>query len=154
MTQSSSSPLQAEDKISSEFISPEPLNIVKLLHDAHHPAAGAVVLFSGEVRDHNKGREVAYLEYEAYHPMVDKAIREILTEATKKWSLNIAVAQHRIGRLHIGEAAVVVITASAHRKEAYEANQYIIHRIKHEAPIWKCEYFPDGTHQWGNNCNC
>jgi molybdopterin synthase catalytic subunit len=125
-----------------------------LLRDAHHPAAGAVVLFSGEVRDHNKGREVAYLEYEAYHPMADKAIREILTEATEKWSLNIAVAQHRIGRLHIGEAAVVVITASAHRKEAYEANQYIIHRIKHEAPIWKCEYFPDGTHQWGNNCNC
>ncbi len=154
MTRSSSFPLPVEDNISSEFISAAPLDIVSLLRDAHHPAAGAVVLFSGEVRDHNKGREVAYLEYEAYHPMADKVIREILTEATKKWSLNIAVARHRIGRLHIGEAAVVVITASAHRKEAYEANQYIIHRIKHEAPIWKCEYFPDGTHQWGNNCNC
>ena len=65
-----------------------------------------------------------------------------------------AIAQHRTGKVAIGETAVVVITASAHRSEAYAANRYIIDRIKHEAPIWKCEYYKDGSHEWGNNCNC
>ena len=69
-------------------------------------------------------------------------------------TLHIAVAQHRTGKVVAGDTAVVVITASAHRSEAYTANRYIIDRIKHEAPIWKCEYFTDGTHQWGSNCNC
>ena len=136
------------------MISAEPLDVVALLSQAHHPSAGAVVLFSGEVRDSNKGREVDCLEYESYIPLAVKMIREILAEATEKWGLKIAIAQHRIGRLSVGEPAVVVITASAHRREAYEANQHIIHRIKHEVPIWKCEYFSGGGHQWGNNCNC
>jgi len=137
-----------------EVLSAEPLDIVGLLSSAHHPAAGAVVLFSGEVRDHNKGKGVAYLEYEAYPPLAVRMIHEILAEAREKWGLRLAIAQHGIGRLDIGESAVVVITAAAHRREAYAANQHIIHRIKHEVPIWKCEYFSDGTHQWGNNCNC
>ena len=135
-------------------ISAAPLDIVAMLSSAHHPAAGAVVLFSGEVRDNNKGREVAYLEYEAYYPLATKMIHQILAEAKEKWGLQLAIARHRVGRLAIGEPAVIVITAAAHRREAYEANQHIIHRIKHEVPIWKCEYFSDGTHAWGNNCNC
>ena len=138
----------------SEVISAAPLDIVGLLSGAHHPAAGAIVLFSGEVREHNKGREVAYLEYEAYPPMAIRMIHEILADAREKWGLQHAIAQHRIGRLAIGESAVVVITASSHRREAYEANRHIIDRIKHEVPIWKCEYYTDGSHQWGNNCNC
>jgi molybdopterin synthase catalytic subunit len=125
-----------------------------LLKDAHHPGAGAVVLFSGEVRDNNRGREVAWLEYESYVPLAEKVITDILEQARAKWALLIAVAQHRTGKVRIGETAVVVITASAHRAEAYAANRYIIDRIKHEAPIWKCEYFADGSHEWGNNCNC
>jgi len=138
----------------SEVISAAPLDIVGLLSGAHHPSAGAIVLFSGEVREHNKGREVAYLEYEAYPPMAIRMIHEILAETKEKWGLQHAIAQHRIGRLAIGESAVVVITASSHRREAYEANRHIIDRIKHEVPIWKCEYYTDGSHQWGNNCNC
>ncbi len=125
-----------------------------LLKAAHHPGAGAVVLFSGEVRDNNRGKEVAYLEYESHAPLAAKMIAEILQAAREKWSLQIAVARHRTGKVAIGETAVVVITASAHRSEAYAANRYIIDRIKHEAPIWKCEYFADGSHEWGNNCNC
>jgi len=136
------------------FISAEPLDIVGLLAGAHHPGAGAVVLFSGEVRDNNHGRAVAFLEYESYIPLASKMIGEILATAREKWSLQIAVAQHRIGKVAIGDTAVVVITASAHRSEAYAANRYIIDRIKHEAPIWKCEHYTDGTHEWGNNCNC
>jgi molybdopterin synthase catalytic subunit len=94
------------------------------------------------------------LESEAHPVLAAKMIAEIVAEARERWHLNGAVAQHRIGAVGVGESAVVVITASPHRKEAYAANRYIIDRIKHEVPIWKCEYFADGTHQWGNNCNC
>jgi molybdopterin synthase catalytic subunit len=132
----------------------QPIDLVGLLAAGHHPAAGAVVLFSGEVRESNKGREVAFLEYEAQVPMAEKIIAEILVEARERWNLTVAIAQHRIGRVEIGETAVVVITASVHRSEAYVANRHIIDRIKHEAPIWKCEHYRDGTKEWGNNCNC
>jgi molybdopterin synthase catalytic subunit len=97
---------------------------------------------------------VSYLEYEAYGPLAETMIGEILAEAKSRWSLQTAVAQHRTGVVAVGDTAVVVITASAHRGEAYAANRYIIDRIKHEAPIWKCEHYADGTHEWGNNCNC
>ena len=153
MTRLSSSPQAVEANQSINYISADALDIAGLLKNAHHPGAGAVVLFSGEVRDSNRGRDVAYLEYESYAPLASKMVEEILQSAREKWSLAIAIAQHRIGKVAIGETAVVVITASAHRSEAYTANRYIIDRIKHEAPIWKCEYYTDGTHEWGNNCN-
>ena len=136
------------------FISEQPLDIVGLLAGSHHPKAGALVLFSGEVRNHNLGRRVEYLEYEAYVPMASKLMQQILDEANNKWPLNIAIAQHRVGKVGVGESAVIVITASPHRLEAYEANRYIIDRIKHEVPIWKCEYFSDSSKKWGGNCNC
>ena len=137
-----------------DFISATPLDLVELISRAHHPKAGAVVLFSGEVRDSNAGKQVAYLEYEVHISMASKMIASILKEAEARWSLNIAIAQHRTGKLEVGESAVVVITSSAHRREAYMANRFIIDKIKHEAPIWKCEYFADGTKEWGGNCNC
>jgi molybdopterin synthase catalytic subunit len=127
---------------------------VGLLAEGHHPAAGAVVLFSGEVRESNNGKEVAFLEYEAHIPLAEKLIAEVLAEAKWRWNLSVSIAQHRVGRVETGETAVVVITASAHRSEAYTANRHIIDRIKHEAPIWKCEHYRDGTKEWGNNCNC
>lgn len=135
-------------------LSATPLDVVALLAQAHHPRAGAVVLFSGEVRNHNNGQDVDYLEYEAHEAMAAKMIKQIIADANEKFPLNIAVAQHRTGKVTVGETAVIVITASAHRSEAYAANQYIIDRIKHEATIWKCEYFSDGTRQWGGNCSC
>jgi molybdopterin synthase catalytic subunit len=135
-------------------ISAQPLDVVALLAQAHHPAAGAIVLFSGEVRNHNNGMAVDYLEYEAHEAMATKMIKNIIADAFEKFPLNLAVAQHRIGKVIVGETAVIVITASAHRAEAYAANQYIIDRIKHEVTIWKCEYFSDGTKQWGGNCSC
>jgi molybdopterin synthase catalytic subunit len=163
MIRLSSSPLPAAAKAlggaagmpasGDSVVASEPLDIAGMLAGAHHPGAGAVVLFSGEVRNHNRGREVSFLEYESYQPLASKLIGEILAEAKEKWSLQIAVARHRVGKVAIGDTAVVVITASAHRSEAYAANRYIIDRIKHEAPIWKCEHYADGTHEWGNNCN-
>jgi molybdopterin synthase catalytic subunit len=135
-------------------VADKPIDMIGLLSSAHHPGAGAVVLFSGEVRDSNRGQAVAFLEYEAHVGLATSMIAEILATAKERWSLQTAIAQHRIGRVEVGDTAVVVITASAHRGEAYAANKYIIDRIKHEAPIWKCEHYADGTKEWGNNCNC
>ena len=135
-----------------EFITERPIDIEKLLHKAHHPGAGGIVLFCGEVRDNNARRPVKHLVYESYVPLAEKIIKEIVETAIKKWDLQYAYSLHRIGKLKISACAVAVVTAHAHRKEAYEANQYIIDRIKHEAPIWKCEYYQDGTHEWGKNC--
>ncbi len=147
----SSHPVVAD---SLQHLSAVPLDTVALLASAHHPKAGAVVLFSGETRDNSHGKEVTYLDYEAQESMANKMIAVILKEAMEKWKLNIAIAQHRTGKIAVGETAIVVITASAHRSEAYMANRYIVDKIKHEAPIWKCEYFADGTKEWGGNCSC
>jgi molybdopterin synthase catalytic subunit len=131
----------------------EPIDIVKLLQQAHRAEAGAVVLFSGEVRNDGNPKHVSYLEYEAYIPMAEKIIDEIVRQAKERWKLCFAFAVHRIGRVEISESAVVVITVHGHRKEAYDANQYIIDQIKSDVPIWKCEYYTDGTHKWGKNKN-
>lgn len=136
------------------YITEAPLDIAALLAGAHHPKAGAVVLFSGDVRNHSNGREVEYLEYEAQVAIASRLIAEIITASKSKWDLTIALATHRIGKVPVCESAVVVITASPHRHEAFTANRYIIDRIKHETPIWKCEFFTDGTKEWGGNCNC
>jgi len=130
------------------------INYSELFDDFRHPHSGAVVLFSGEVRDNNKGRAVTHLEYEAYEPMANKMISEILEEAKSRFKLNQAACVHRVGRVEISGCAVVVITGSGHRKEAYDANRYIIDRVKNEVPIWKHEFFADGTSEWGQNCDC
>jgi molybdopterin synthase catalytic subunit len=127
----------------------QPIDIASLLEQAHHPEAGGIVLFSGEVRNHHKGKPVAYLEYEAYIPLAEKMIDGIVRAAIDRWDLAYAAAVHRIGRLEISESAVVVVTSHGHRRQAYEANQFIIDTIKSEVPIWKCEHFTDGTYAWG-----
>ncbi len=139
--------------VNNKHISSVDIFPVDLLKDYHHPEAGAIVLFSGEVRT-NTNKEVVYLDYEVHESLAEKMIHDILLEASAKWNLKMALCIHRAGRVDVSGAAVVVITASRHRKEAYEANQYIIHRVKHEAPIWKREYFTDGTNEWGHNCAC
>ena len=130
------------------------LNYSELFDGFRNPNSGAVVLFSGEVRDNNKGREVTHLEYEAYEPMANKMIDEIIGEAISRFKLNQAICVHRLGRVEISGCAVVVITGAGHRKEAYDANRYIIDKVKNEVPIWKHEFFADGTSEWGQNCDC
>lgn len=130
------------------------LNYSELFDEFRNPNSGAVVLFSGEVRDNNKGREVTHLEYEAYEPMANKMIDEILQKAVSRFNLNQAVCVHRLGRVEISGCAVVVITGAGHRKEAYDANQFIIYKVKNEVPVWKHEFFADGTSEWGQNCDC
>lgn len=136
------------------YITDKPLDYSSIFDDFRDPNSGAVVLFSGEVRGSNQGKAVSHLEYEAYDAMAEKMIAAILEEAKTKWNLNKAVCVHRTGRVEISGCAVVVITASAHRSAAYEANRFIIDRVKHEVPIWKHEFFADGTSEWGENCEC
>jgi MoaE-MoaD fusion protein len=108
---------------------------------------GAVASFVGLVRDHNAGRRVRYLEYECYEPLAVKAFERIGAEAREVWhDANLAIA-HRIGRLEIGEASVVIAAASPHRADAFSACRYAIERIKQIAPVWKREYF-DGGDVW------
>nr|WP_321409987.1 molybdenum cofactor biosynthesis protein MoaE [uncultured Carboxylicivirga sp.] len=136
------------------YITDKEINIGQIFSEAHSELSGAIVLFSGEVRGINHGQKVEYLEYEAYAPMAEEVFDQILTDAKNKWRLNYANGIHRTGRLNLTECAVVIVTASAHRGDAYAANRYIIDRVKAEVPIWKKEVYTDGTHTWGSNCEC
>lgn len=130
------------------YIITSAIDLNKIMSLAHHAKAGAIVLFSGEVRNHHEGESVDFLEYEAQEEMAAQSIHSILEETLKKWPLHFAFAQHRIGKVDIMESAVAVVTSSSHRLEAYEANQYIIDRIKAETPIWKKEHFASGEAKW------
>lgn len=136
------------------MICDHPIPVEKLLTGMQQDAGGAMVLFLGTVRNNNQGKEVLCLEYEAFEPLADRMIEKIVGEAKKKFQLLEALCVHRVGRLVIGEAAVLVITVSKHRREAYAANQYIIDHVKHEVPIWKKEHYLNGTYEWGHNCDC
>src|SRR4051812_19061097 len=108
---------------------------------------GAVVTFAGLVRDHNQGRAVKFLEYEAYEPLAVRALQLIVDEAAARWPSARLAMHHRIGRLEIGEASIVIAAASAHRADAFAATRYAIERVKQIVPIWKREHF-DGGEVW------
>jgi molybdopterin synthase catalytic subunit len=105
---------------------------------------GAVVTFLGLVRNHNQGRRVHYLEYEAYTPLALKAFERIRGEVRERWPGVDMALHHRTGRLEIGEASVAIAAVSPHRADAFAACRYIIERVKQIAPIWKREYFEGG----------
>ena len=111
------------------------------------PQAGAVSLFVGVVRDNNLGRDVNYLEYDAYPAMATNVMRQIADEMHERWDVLEIAMHHRIGRLEIGEASVAVAVASAHRGEGIEACHYGIDRLKAIVPIWKKEVWTDGE-EW------
>jgi molybdopterin synthase catalytic subunit len=124
----------------------QPLELNRLLTALGHSDGGdgAVVTFLGLVRNHNLGRRVTYLEYEAYEPLVVKAFARIGDEARNRWPDARLEVQHRIGRIAVGEASVAIAAASPHRANAYAACRYAIERIKQIAPIWKREFFEGG----------
>ncbi|HEX2514730.1 MAG TPA: molybdopterin converting factor subunit 1 [Chloroflexota bacterium] len=125
-------------------ITREPIEIPELIAAVQTAADGAVCLFSGVVREDSRQRTVRYLEYDAYPEMAERQMRQILEEVRRKWPQQQAAIVHRIGRLEIGEASVVIAVASPHRGESFEACRYVIDRVKQEVPIWKKEVFSDG----------
>jgi molybdopterin synthase catalytic subunit len=110
------------------------------------PEAGGVVVFLGVVRNNNAGRRVVALEYEAHGPMAEAKMKEIGEAVYRRWPdvKRVAMA-HRIGRLGIGDASVVIAVSAAHRQQAFEACHFAIDRLKETVPIWKREIFEDGA---------
>jgi molybdopterin synthase catalytic subunit len=110
--------------------------------------SGGVDVFIGTTRNHSGGRAVLALEYEAYEPMALKVMERVAGEARRRWAVEKIAIVHRTGRVEVGEASVVIAVSSPHRREAFEACRYLIDRLKSEAPIWKREFFADGTVEW------
>ncbi len=109
--------------------------------------AGAVALFYGIVRDHNQGRKVLHLEYDAYPAMATSVMQRIADEIEERFNIAQTAIQHRTGRLEIGETSLLVAVSSAHRGEAFEACHALVNRFKEEVPIWKKEVY-EGGEEW------
>ena len=119
-----------------------------VIDGVRRPAAGAVVLFLGTVRDTTDGRQTTSLEYECYAEMAEKKLQELEAEARERWPLKECRIVHRLGHLGVGEISVAIATSAAHRQPAFEAGQWLIDRIKEVVPIWKKENYADGTSDW------
>ena len=130
-------------------IGPAPLDLNAIVAELGDPdgADGAIVTFLGLVRNHNAGRQVRHLEYEAFEPLALKAFARITAEMQERWPGARLALHHRVGRLEIGSASVAIAVATAHRAEAYAACRYVIERVKQIVPIWKREFF-DGGDVW------
>ncbi len=116
---------------------------------AEDPANGAIVVMSGTVRNQTGGEPVESLEYQAYEPMALNIFRQIAQEIRQKWQdTNKIVIRHRVGHLQIGEISVLVAVGCPHRSEAFAACRYAIDTLKHNAPIWKKEWFKNGSSNW------
>ena len=126
------------------YFTSEPLNPLEVTDLVRKDSNGAVVTFLGTTRDFSEGKDVLYLEYEAYQPMAENMLRQIAQEVLDKWGIKDMAIAHRVGKLEIGEISLVVALASPHRKDAFEASQYAMDRIKAMVPIWKKEVFQDG----------
>ncbi len=131
-----------------------PLDIPALGELLQADAAGACATFEGRVRDHNEGRSVERLEYEAWDKLALRTGAGIVAEAIERFDLERAICVHRTGSLEIGECAVWVGASAAHRDEAFAACRYIIDRVKAEVPIWKKEHYSDGAAEWVNCHRC
>ena len=127
-------------------ISDQPLSEAEVIARVEGPDAGGIVSFIGAVRDHARGHSIEYLEYEAYPEMAEREMEKIADDEAERWpGARVAIA-HRVGHLEIGDAAVVVVAASAHRAEAFEACRFAIDTLKVRVPIWKREVATDGAY--------
>jgi len=111
--------------------------------------AGAIVAFSGVVRNHDGGRQVLRLDYSA-HPSAEQTIADVVAEIAELPGLRAIAASHRIGSLNIGDAALVVAVAADHRGAAFDACARLVDAIKDQLPVWKHQFFADGTDEWVN----
>ena len=125
-------------------ITAAPLDAAAIAASVSRHGDGAVASFVGLVRDHNAGRQVRWLDYEAYEPLALKAFERIAAEAAERWPGARLAIHHRVGRVAIGESSIVIAAASPHRAEAFAACRYAIERVKQIAPIWKHEHFAGG----------
>ncbi len=125
----------------------EPLDRAALIEAVTRSSDGGIVVFEGVVRDNARGKQIRYLEYEAYVEMAEAQVRAIVDEARQRWGVEHVAVAHRFGRLEIGEASVIIVVAAPHRGEAFEACRYIIDTLKTTVPIWKKEVATNGE-EW------
>ncbi|QQZ08304.1 molybdenum cofactor biosynthesis protein MoaE [Heyndrickxia vini] len=126
------------------------ISVEEVSNQVSRREAGAITLFVGTVREFTKGKRTLSLEYQAYESMAVKMLSQIGEEIKGKWPDTCVAITHRIGKLEITDIAVVIAVSSPHRKTAYRANEYAIERIKQIVPIWKKEFWEDGTMWMGD----
>lgn len=124
------------------------IDIPATLAKAASPDCGALVTFLGTVRNEHYGRAVRYLEYSAYAPMALAKMDQIASELTSRWPITHVAMVHRLGRLEIGEASILIALSLPHRREGFDALRHAIDTFKQAVPIWKKEHFEDGTAIW------
>lgn len=124
----------------------EPLDIPSSIEWVSSPAAGAIDVFIGTVRNHANGKNVQRLEFEAYERMALKEMKKIADAVLSKWPVEKILIHHRTGVLNIGDCPVIIAVSAAHRDAAFEACRYAIDTLKQTVPIWKKEVFEDGAH--------
>ena len=128
----------------------EPLSVDEVRLAVADPAAGAIALFVGTVRDHDHGRAVSALSYSA-HPSGAEQLRAVAEKVAGRFSVRALAAVHRVGDLDVGDLAVVVAAAADHRDEAFAACRALIEDLKATVPVWKQQSFPDGESEWVNS---
>lgn len=126
----------------------EAIDSAKLVARAQSPTAGAVLLFLGCTRQHTAGRETTELTYDAYTEMAEKELAALESEARGRWELAECLIVHRLGKVPLGEASVAIVVASAHRRAAFAAGEWLIDTLKQRVPIWKQEHWADGRREW------
>ena len=148
---------ETEDGDRRDFVSleEEKLDLLAPVRDVQRNDAGAVATFVGTTRDTFQGKVVTRLEYEAYEPMAVKELRRLCGVAREKWpDLQDIAIVHRVGSVPVGDASVIVAVSSAHRKPALQSCAWLIDELKVTVPIWKKEWYADGTANWKDNACC
>jgi molybdopterin synthase catalytic subunit len=133
-------------------IKKEPINVTDALAYIGNSAHGATCHFIGVVRDHNNGKSVAGIDYEVCEPLATNILNQIAQEVALKFPEIKIYISHYNGYLLLGEASMLVSTSTPHRDEAYKSNRAIVEAIKHKCPVWKKEYYLDGSVSWVKGC--
>ncbi len=131
-----------------KHLTTESISATVLKENHRHDDCGSLVSFEGMVRDHHDGKKVAHLVYEAYDSMAEKEISKLIAECGTRWPEAKLLIKHRLGKLHIGDTAVVILVWTPHRAEGFAACRFLIDEIKHRVPIFKKETYTDGTKSW------
>ena len=126
----------------------QPIDSQAALSHVQSNQAGAVVLFLGTTREFTRGRQTLTLVYDGYREMAARELTNLETEAMHRWPLIACMIVHRLGEVPLGEASVLVVVSSPHRKDAFEAAQWIMDTLKQQVPIWKQEHWTDGRTEW------
>lgn len=126
----------------------DPIDLNALIRETEDPGSGALVVFVGTVRDHNEGKPVEAVTYEAYKPLAEKALEELEREVLRRFEVRRCRIQHRVGHLPLQEPSVAIVVRAAHRAEAFAAARWAIDELKKRVPIWKEEHYATGERRY------